>query len=108
MCREMARKFTTTTITPFCLSKTAVTPPTTPPSTGTCGNGIVEASEECDDTSSCCVACKLKTGALCTPGTAGSATANPCCTASCSYSASSVGCGARTAAGYFPAYCANG
>lgn len=36
-----------------------------------CGNGVLEPGEECDDSSGCCdrKTCKLRAGAMCTPGT---------------------------------------
>ena len=38
--------------------------------TATCGNGLLEPGEDCDDNSGCCdpVTCKLKAGAMCSPG----------------------------------------
>ncbi|TDL28979.1 hypothetical protein BD410DRAFT_781544 [Rickenella mellea] len=50
-----------------------------------CGNGIVEAGEDCDpgigSSSACCNAatCKFKTGAVCDPSS------SPCCTAGCAF-----------------------
>ena len=46
----------------FCLATAADS------ANATCGNDIVEAGEDCDDKSSCCVSCKLAPGAQCTPG----------------------------------------
>lgn len=57
----MTKGFAITGITPFCATAYA----------SSCGNGVVESGEDCDDTSACCVSCKLKTGAVCTPGTNG-------------------------------------
>lgn len=36
----------------------------------TCGNGIIEPGEDCDDTTNCCdrTTCKLVGGATCSPG----------------------------------------
>ncbi len=36
----------------------------------TCGNGLLEPGEECDDNTGCCdrTTCKLRAGAMCTPG----------------------------------------
>lgn len=56
-----------------------------------CGNGIVEAGEECDPgqngDSACCTSdCKLKSDAQCDPGN------GSCCTAACTFSLSSQVC----------------
>lgn len=57
-----------------------------------CGNGILEPGEECDPGSNrnspCCDAttCKLKSGAVCDPGT------SSCCTSSCQYAPSGQVC----------------
>jgi len=57
-----------------------------------CGNGIVEASEDCDPgegvTSSCCDSqtCKFTSGALCDPKS------SPCCNDSCSFAPSTQVC----------------
>ena len=56
-----------------------------------CGNGVVDDGEECDDSSGCCTdACKLAPGATCSaqPGT------NPCCDSStCTSRDPTVRCG---------------
>lgn len=57
-----------------------------------CGNGIVEAGEDCDPgigvNSSCCDAqtCKFKNGAKCDPAS------SPCCTQNCSFAPSTQVC----------------
>jgi len=57
-----------------------------------CGNGIVEAGEECDPgkgvNSTCCdsTTCKLKSGAVCDPDS------SSCCTQSCAFAPSSQVC----------------
>ena len=61
MCAQMTSGFKITGFDPYC---SAVY-------TATCGNGVVESGEDCDDTSACCVACKFKTGGVCSPGSAG-------------------------------------
>jgi len=65
---------------PFCLT----------PFVASCGNGVVEPGEECDDTSACCGspsssnACKLTSGSQCSGET-------PCCT-QCKFKPSSTTC----------------
>lgn len=54
----MARDFQITGITPFCSGVYS----------SSCGNGIIESGEDCDDASACCIACKYKTGAVCSIG----------------------------------------
>ena len=57
-----------------------------------CGNGIVEAGEDCDPgtnvTSKCCdsATCKFTSGAICDPAS------TPCCTAQCSFAPSTQVC----------------
>jgi len=58
-----------------------------------CGNGIIEANEDCDDNSACCVNCKFRAGGVCSGG--------PCCTSSCQFAPSTTNCGTG-------GYCANG
>ena len=64
-----------------------------------CGNGIVEANEDCDcggpsgcGSNSCCnpTTCKFKTGAVCDPSNEG------CCTSQCQFASSGVVCRAST------------
>lgn len=43
--------------------------------TTSCGNGVLESGEECDDSSPCCQQCKLAAGAQCSGGA--------CCSSSC-------------------------
>lgn len=113
--------------------------------TAKCGNGVLEPGEECDDSSGCCNrrTCKLRAGAMCTPGTYISCShprrsrrqeaekgddqptrSNPlavwphpfcphptgldeqCCTASCTYHPSFVGC--NVPGGSETGYCFNG
>jgi hypothetical protein len=61
----MTNAFRTTGYTPFCQAAYSTN----------CGNGVIESGEDCDDTSSCCVACKFKSGAVCSMGNGGT---NPC------------------------------
>lgn len=57
-----------------------------------CGNGIVEAGEDCDpglgSNSTCCnpTTCKFAAGAVCDPAS------SPCCTSSCSFAPSTQVC----------------
>ncbi|KAI0271587.1 Metallo-peptidase family M12-domain-containing protein [Gloeopeniophorella convolvens] len=57
-----------------------------------CGNGIVEAGEDCDpgkgSNSTCCDpdTCKFRSGAVCDPGSA------PCCTAQCAFAPATQVC----------------
>ncbi|GFZ46899.1 Disintegrin and metalloproteinase domain-containing protein B [Saitozyma sp. JCM 24511] len=57
-----------------------------------CGNGIVEAGEQCDpgsnSTSACCdpSTCKFRSGAVCDPSN------SACCTSSCQYASSGTVC----------------
>lgn len=57
-----------------------------------CGNGIVEAGEQCDPgmgvNSTCCdsATCKFTVGAVCDPAS------SPCCTSQCSFAPSSQVC----------------
>ena len=62
----------------------------------TCGNGVQEGSEECDDTSACCdqSSCTLASGAQCSGG-------GECCTSTCRYEPTSTSCSSGTG------YCAN-
>jgi hypothetical protein len=87
MCAEIQSIQSTTGITPYCWSNYAPV----------CGNGVVEQGEQCDDSSSCCSACRL-TG-QCTRGSSGS---NLCCTATCAYAATSQSCNNGMG------YCSNG
>lgn len=71
-----------------------------------CGNGIVEAGEDCDPgpgiNSTCCdsTTCKFKPGAVCDP------TSTPCCTSTCSLAPSSQLCrAAKNAICDTPEYC---
>ena len=57
----MTSGFRITGFTPYCATTYAPT----------CGNGIVETGEDCDDTSACCVKCKFKSGGVCSPGSNG-------------------------------------
>jgi len=75
-----------------------------------CGNGILEPGEECDDRTACCdrTTCKLKAGAMCTPGTDSS-----CCTAACKFQPTYTGCTSAATPGQLYkkealGYCANG
>jgi len=58
-----------------------------------CGNGIIEANEDCDDDSACCVNCKFVAGGVCSTG--------PCCLSNCRYAPTTTNCGVD-------GYCANG
>ena len=57
-----------------------------------CGNGIVEAGEDCDpgigSNSTCCdvSTCKFKNGAVCDPDS------SPCCTGSCAFAPTTQVC----------------
>lgn len=62
------------------------------PWTATCGNGILEPGEDCDDSSGCCDlrTCLIVSGGQCTPGKGNS---NPCCNAAtCLYRSTYYGC----------------
>ena len=61
----------------------------------TCGNGVVEAGEQCDDSSACCKQCALAVGAQCS----GNST---CCLPTCQYAPSSTLCASNSG------LCANG
>ena len=67
--------------------------------TATCGNGVVEAGEECDDTSICCddTTCKLASGAVCS-----SSIASECCTANCAFQTAVTACNSGSG------FCSNG
>lgn len=71
--------------------------------TPTCGNGIMEPGEDCDDNSGCCdpVTCKLKASSMCTPGLD-----SICCTADCKIVPTFVGC--DIPGGPETGYCFNG
>ena len=58
----------------------------------TCGNGIIEPGESCDDSSSCCVSCLLASNAECSGG--------PCCD-NCKFALTTKNCGTQ-------GYCASG
>lgn len=71
--------------------------------TPTCGNGILEPGEDCDDNSGCCnpVTCKLKASSMCSPGLD-----SICCTADCKIVPTFIGC--DIAGGPETGYCFNG
>ena len=68
-----------------------------------CGNGVIEAGEDCDDATVCCnrTTCRLAIGAQCTPGIS-----PDCCTAGCNFRPTYVGCAAPGDTGL--GYCVNG
>lgn len=84
ICGSFTRAKTVKNITPFCMAPYSVK----------CGNGIVEQGEECDDTTSCCVNCKLAPNTQCS-GNSG------CCSDSCKFLPTITTCGKT-------GYCSNG
>ncbi|KJE89186.1 hypothetical protein CAOG_00706 [Capsaspora owczarzaki ATCC 30864] len=72
MCTEIQSTLASTSV-PSCWT----------PYSPTCGNGVVEPSEECDVSSSCCKNCKLTSGSQCATGT--------CCSA-CKFSPPTTVC----------------
>lgn len=55
----------------------------------TCGNGILEPGEDCDDKTACCnpTTCKFAAGASCSPGLDAI-----CCTAACKFQPTYIPC----------------
>jgi len=84
MCTQVASVLATSGIQPYCVSNAG----------SSCGNGIVEPGEACDDNSGCCVSCQLKAGAQCT--------GNSECCQSCQFAPTTKLCQAGQG------YCGNG
>jgi len=88
MCAEIQSVTSNSAISPYCLADYAPT----------CGNGVVERGEQCDDDTTCCDKCQFAVGATCTP-----AHGNECCdSTTCKSKPSTMMCGNNVG------YCANG